>query len=52
MIKMLTRTSNISAQVRFESVSREFEPLDDGLETSDVESNCPQGMVADGEICG
>ena len=52
MIKMLTCISNISEQVRFESVSREFEPLDDGLETSDVESNCPQGMVADGEICG
>ena len=52
MIYMLTYISSLSAQVRFESVAREFEPLDDGLETSDVESNCPQGMVADGEICG
>ena len=38
--------------VRFESVNRQFEPLDESLETSDVESSCPPGMVADKEICG
>ena len=41
-----------SAQVRFASVDRDFEPLDEGLETSDVESKCPEGMMAEGEICG
>ena len=45
-------TFNFSEQVRFESVNRVFEPLDDGLETSGVTSSCAPGTVARAEICG
>ena len=50
--RQLTEIYQRQEAARFSAASRDFEPIEDTLETSDVESQCPPGMRSEGEVCG
>lgn len=50
--KQLNQVFSDSAQMLFTAAQREFEPLAQGVKTSDLISECDHGMMADGSICG
>ena len=39
-------------QVGFTAAHRQFEAKENGLITSDLKTNCEEGMMSDGELCG